>query len=129
MEIRKNANDNFEIYGDYSPHPVEITPAALAALDMDAAAAFHWVKAARHNDRMPKPCGLVTLHDVEYTKINIECGERYWRYGTRYPSSNEYVRGYYHISPDGVYAVFSGGTQVKITHQHKPNPNPFSCVE
>lgn len=108
-------NTLVKITGDYSQHPVIVTKEVYEYFG-DSETTFHNCKALCKEGYTPKASGIETMRDLELTLENkacdSRCQNRYWRYGTIYPTVYEYVRGYYHI--DGDYAVFSGGTKVKL---------------
>ena len=116
VEIGEN---EVRITGNHSPHPVVITKDVFEYFNNDTELAFHTCKKLRSEGYTPKATGIYDMRDLNLTMINKEMDtryqNRYWKYGTIYPSAYEYIRGYYRI--DGDYAVFSGGTKVMLPNR------------
>ncbi len=104
-----------KIFGDYSPHPVIVLKEVVEHFG-STEVTFHAIHRLRKAGMLPRfgasEAWPFSMRDIELAEENVERGERYWRWGTLYPSAHEYVRGYYRA--EGLYGVFAGGTRVKL---------------
>jgi len=107
-----------KILGEHSPHPVIVMRAVVTHFG-NTGETFHAIHRLRAAKLLPRPSAgeryPFTMRDIELAEDNVLRGERYWRFGTLYPSPHEYVRGYYHR--EGSEAVFSGGTRVHLNQK------------
>jgi len=114
-ELWSNDKSSVKIFGDFSPYPI-IVLAAVVTHFGSTEAAFHNIHALRSQNALPRPYASesfpFSMKDVELAIENQRRGERYWVFGTLYPTAYEFVRGYYHLAGDT--ATFSGGTNVKL---------------
>lgn len=103
-----------KIYGSHSPHPI-IASSIVVAHFGDAETTFHEMHRLRREGWLPRPQASerhpYRMTDVALALENEEHQKRIWRWGTLYPSANEYIFGYYWI--DGDCAVFRDGTRVE----------------
>ena len=117
--IWSNDGAAVKIYGDYSPHPQIVLKEVVEHFG-GIEEAFHRLCELRTLGFSPKTnyseSYPATMQDVEMAIENKERGgtrkERYWKFGTIYPTPHEFVRGYYYT--DGKYAIFSGGTKILL---------------
>jgi len=125
-----------KIWGNYSPHPVIVLKEVVDYYGGDIEETFHAVQKLRKGYLPRVDAGEsfpFSMRDIQMGEENRERGtayrQRYWRFGTIYPTPTEYVRGYYHL--EGNVAVFSGGTRVTLAPDspivtgHYPSDNPL----